>query len=238
MTETAQTLIEDALDVLGAIEPGESLSDDEAQRALRALNKMLDSWSLESLYIYDITTISHTLTVNDGSYTIGSGGDINTTRPVAIRQAWLEETTGSETVRYDLEVVRQFSWNTIEVPTTTSNIPEKLFYDPQWPLGVVNLYPVPTEALTLYMDAELQLSQFSALTTSFSFPPGYYRAMQYNLARELAGPFNLSMSREAEAIRKEAMGNVKRRNIRPLPATVDEGLLRHGGASYDINRGR
>ena len=237
MTDTAQTLIEDALKELGAIQVGESITDDEAQDALRALNYLLDSQSLEHLYIYDITTISHTLTVNDGSYTIGSGGDIATTRPVSIRQAWVEDTVGSDTVRYPLQVIKQHEWNLIQIPTTTSNLPDKLFYDPQFPLGVVNLYPVPTKAVTLKMDAELQLSNFSALTTTFSMPLGYYRMLKFNLAIEIAAPFGLSVPRRVEELARMATSNVKRRNSRPPIAQVDPALRVRGGHGYNIFRG-
>ena len=73
-------LIRSSLRLIGAISSSESPAADESMDALEALNMMLNSWGAVRFLSKNTPTITHILN-GSTSYTIGSGGDINTTRP-------------------------------------------------------------------------------------------------------------------------------------------------------------
>ena len=78
---TTLDLITKALQKIGAVTKDETLSAGDVSDALSSLNDMISSWSLDSLIVYASTLENFTLTPGSYSYTIGSGGNFNTTRP-------------------------------------------------------------------------------------------------------------------------------------------------------------
>src|ERR1700744_536055 len=134
---TAQSLIQTALEQLGVYAPGEVLSAADSSRGLQQLNAMMDSWSNETLICYAIQEQSYPLVVGQNQYTIGPGGNFNGTRPLKIIEGPVSAYIMDENSnRYPMEVIPQDRWNMIGLLTNTSNIPDTLFYDPQYPLGI------------------------------------------------------------------------------------------------------
>ena len=232
MTTVSQILTRSG-QALGYKGRGEVLSAADANDALSAFNAMLDSWSGEGLASYANQTITHTMVVNDQDYTIGSGGDINTTRPDNIIQAWVNDGT----LDFPMSIVPQNEWNDIVMKGNTSQIPQVLFYDSQYPLGIVNVFPIPTIANTLKMNALLQQSTFSSLPMTITAPPGYERAYILNLALEMITAGFPCLLKDKEYLRlvenaSEAKANIKRKNIKEVIAEYDCALI--GGTPYNI----
>ena len=241
---TAQDIIQDALERIKVYAPGETISDADAERALTRLNDMLDSWSNESLACFANVEQSSALTIGKNSYTIGSGGDFNVTRPLDILvgpgAAYLQDSNGNN---FDVNVVTQDRWNQIgnRGTTITSNIPDTLFYDPQYPLGTINIFPTPNLAYMLFWDSRLQLTEFSTLTTTASLPPGYLKALKDNLAIEVWPYFKAdgsSPSQDLIAAAMQSKGNIKRTNMKPVIATYDPAIVSRGSSTYNIYRDR
>ena len=233
---TAQDIIQDALEMIGIYAPGETMSGADSSRGLTVLNDMIDSWSNESLACYAINENSHTLTPNQFQYTIGPGGDINTTRPLYIidtpGSAFIKDPQGN---RYQIDVVPRDDWNLSPSDQTTSNVPSQLFYDPQYPLGIINLYPVPTLGWTLYFDSYLQLVEFTGLTSTINLPPGSTLAVKTNLAVALQPYFATAQLSEVVANRASvSKGNIKRTNIRPVTAVFDPEIISRAMPTYNI----
>lgn len=235
----ASDLITDALQKIGVYAAGEPLSAADSALGLRLLNRMLDSWSNESLTCYAILEQSHALTVNQYQYTIGTGGNFNMTRPIRIigspGSVYLLDTNGN---RYNLEVVPRDKWNLIgNITQVTSNIPNTLFYDPQFPLGVINVYPIPNIAWTLYWDSYQQFTDFAAIGTTVSLPPGYEKAIVDNLAVEYWPYWKADQAQVNPTILRDATiskGNVKRVNIRDNIARYDPEIVARGISTYNI----
>jgi hypothetical protein len=240
MSITAQDIIQTSLEQIGSYSPGEQVSAADMFRGLSQLNSMIDSWNLEYLICYAIYEQNVTLTVNKGSYTIGTGGDINQTRPLDILikdgSSYILDNLGNT---YPVTVVNQDYWNLIgNKQSPTSQIPDTLFYDPQYPLGVINVWPVPSAAYKLYWDSRLQISSFDSLTTQLSLPPGYQKALQDNLSIEL-WPFFYSGKQIDPLLLRSAMeskGNIKRTNIKISPSRYDPYIVARGSSSWNIYR--
>ncbi len=233
---TAQDIIQDALEMIGVYSPGDAISSADASRALTVLNDMLDSWSNESLSCYNILEQSGTFVPGQSAYTIGPGGNINATRPLKI-----QNDTGSAYIldvnnnKYMIDVVDRKMWNMKTTAVANSDLPELLFYDMQFPLGIINVWPTPSIGYTFYFDSFLQLVDFSGLTSVANLPPGYMRAIKANLAAELLPYFRDAQINPLIAIRAmESKGNIKRTNMKTQIAVFDPELVARGAATYNI----
>lgn len=234
MTTVSQILTR-AGQALGYKGRQETLSAADANDALASFNAMLDSWSGEGLAAFANQSITKVLTIGTQSYTIGSGGVINTTRPDNILQAGI---LTSNNLHLPMRVVPQDVWNEIVLLSNTSQIPTTLFYDPQYPLGIINIFPVPMLAYTLELTVLLQQSTFSSLPMSISSPPGYERAYILNLALEMITAGFPCMLPDKEYVRlvenaSEAKANIKRKNIKPNYAEYDDALIGQG-SPYNV----
>lgn len=218
----------------------QTLPAQDATDAANAFNAMLDSWSNENLLSYVVLERSFTLVVGQSSYTIGSGGNINTTRPLDITEAYIQDTAGNN---YLMWVRTRDWWNQIgnRSGTITSQIPTDLFYDPQYPLGVINVFPQPLIGWTLFYDSTQQQVDPSLLTTTISMPEGYERAYVLNCALEMMAygfPCLLDEKELANLMKMaaDAKANVKRTNIKDVISAYDPLLISRSSATYNIYR--
>lgn len=185
---TALDIITGAAKLIGVVFKSETLDDDEANDGLVALNDMLDSWSNDSLLVSAYTEETFSLT-GASSYTIGTGGTFNTSRPITIKTAVVR----SGNIDYDLKIITPEQYQSIALKSTASPIPEYLVYDNVYPLGTIKLYPVASAGSTLTMLSNKPLSNLSALTTAVTLAPGWKRALKYNLAIELAPEYGVDV---------------------------------------------
>lgn len=232
---TARELIEGSMRLIGAIATGETASSEEATTALTVLNEMLDSWSTESLVIYDITREEFTLTPGTGAYTIGTSGAFNTPRPLKIENAAIEIQSASPTTEMPLKLLSPDEWAAIATKDIASSIPTELFMDGAYPLATINLWPKPTAAEKLVIYSWKPLTAIAELGTSISLPPGYSKAVRYNLALELAPEYGRDPSTIVVANAAESKANIKRMNSKPVYLECDIGLL--GRRTYNIMTG-
>lgn len=201
---TARGIITSSLRKIGAITKNETPSSDEANDALQTLNDLIASWSNDSTKVYAQTLEDFTLTANDGEYTIGSGGNFNTTRPIKIIKAYIR----SGTVDYPVSIVSNENFANIDVKST-SGIPEYLNYDNAYATGTIKLYPIPSENYTLYLLSEKIITSFANISADVTLPPGWERALIYNLAIELAPEYGQPVSAEIAEIASQSVSLLK-----------------------------
>lgn len=235
---TANDLCQRALQLLGIYGVAQTMTAADADLALSSLDALLDSWSNESLTTFATLEQSFPLVPGQQSYTIGPGGNLNMTRPIRILEgpgtAYVQDTNGNN---YSVEVVPRDKWNMYSNRSAliTSDFPTILFYDNQFPLGIINVAPFPTIAYTMFFDSYLQLTDFSSLNASVSLPPGYVRALTYNLAVEIQPFFaDVQLSPVVMAIAMESKGNIKRSNTRDVVAIYDNEIVSRANVSYNV----
>ena len=175
---TVYELCKAALRKIGANASGETPTDAEMQEALFGLKHMLRAWSSSGQRIFETTIVTHTL---DGSqsYTIGSGADIDTTRPVRIHYA----TVSSSGLDYPMEIISEREYAEIALKSDGSNIPAWLWYNPGYSIGTLYIYPPGSGTLTLYTD--VPLTDPTTLTEDVTLPGEYHEAIVWNLACDL-----------------------------------------------------
>lgn len=245
MSITAADMIQDALETTRVYAPGETANSADLARGLGVLNRMMDSWSNESLFCYAILEQNAVLQVGKSVYLIGqpSVGGGPTGQPDWIMQRPLKLIVGPGAAymldgnnnRYGVDVFPRDKWNMIGNIQIDSNLPNTIFYDPQFPFGVMNVYPVPNVAWTLYWDSYLQLSRFENLNVALNLPPGYEDAIVLNLAVRLKPYFQTAVLdpdiKEGAGVAKAA---VKRNNIRFSEAVFDPEIVSRSYYTYNI----
>ncbi len=211
---TAGDIIDRSLRLLGQIGSGETASSDEATDGLEALNAMLDSWRNESLMAYANEEQTLTLANADSSYTIGTSGDVNTTRPVEIEAAWIVDSNSS----YPVRIIDDFEYALIPDKTTTSDWPDRLLYRPSMASsqGTIIVYPIPNATRTMKLLLRTPVTAFAATSTTVTLPPGWEKALAYNLALDLAPEFETEPSMAIVNGARESKAGIKRLNSRPI----------------------
>lgn len=231
----AGDIITRALRSLGAFGSGETPDSTTLGDGLEALNGMLESWRTEKLFVPSITRTTETLTASKDPHTIGSGGDINTTRPVRIEKASII-VTGTTDTEYPMRVLDYREYSRLVQKSIETNIPYLLYYEPTFPLGNIHLYPVPNEANDIALYVWEPLTTYATTGTAVSVPPGYERAMVRNLAIELAPEFGIEPTQALQRMAIESKAQVKRLNVRtPKLAT---NYPPSNEVSWDIDTGR
>jgi hypothetical protein len=151
------------------------------------------------MIVFASTKESITLTPGQYLYTWGGGGDVSTTRPYQLLGCYIED---SEGVTHPVDIIPEGKYRSISVKGTVSR-PYSLHYHPSYPLAEIYLYPVPSDAESLYIDSFkpwTETSSFSGLTDVLSFPSNYEEALIYNLAIRLSDEFGKQVSAATAAI--------------------------------------
>jgi len=227
---TAENIIRQALLKIEAVGFNDIVSTQLKSDGLIALNNLISSWSAEGLNIPYITLYNSVLTVDKASYTIGSGGDFNTTRPIQIRNAFIRDSSDND---YPVTIKSILEYAKI-VDKTVTGRPYWLFYNPEWTLGKIYLYPVPDDTESLHLDMFVALSEISVVTDNVNLPNEYKRALIYNLAVELSSTFNTENLLIIKNIADESKRIIKALNIKPLPVLSVDNALIGSGARYNI----
>jgi hypothetical protein len=229
---TARELIRRALMLLGVLAAGESLPANDAADALSTLNDMLDAWRAERLTLHAQARTSAALVGGDASYTIGPAANIAVNRPI-----WIDGINiliGSE--EYQLRQYLRNEWREI-ADKTRQGQPEGFFYNPTAPLGTVDFYPTPDATYTVIVYGPDEALPFvQSLDTVISMPPGWAKALRYNLALELAPEYGKAATEAIIVPAVDAKSWIKRATQALETMSVDS-ALQSRRYTFDINIG-
>ena len=209
-------LIRATLRLIGAISSSETPAADESSDALEALNLMLGSWGASRFLSASTGKVTHTCN-GSTSYTIGVGGDINTTRPTAIYNAYWS--TGG--LDYPLTFLDYSDYQDIGIKNIGS-IPEYIVLKPDNPLSTIFLFPVPANG-TLTLDNVRPATDLT-LADDLPYPPEWIRALKFNLAVEIAPEYGFAVSPEIAALAQDSKAIVMRSMV-TVPLARFDALL-------------
>lgn len=222
-TTTALDIINGALRLLQVKSPDVVLTAEEANDALDTLNLMLDSWANESLMLNHITSETFTLTTGLNPHTIGTGGTFDTDRPTSIDMITVLIGGAS----FPVQLMAYDDYAAIRLKTLQTLYPQYAYYDADYPLGKLFLYPVPSQPATITIYSEKPLTQFTSLTDTFSFPPGYAKAMKFNLAVDIAPEYQTDPGQTVTGQAVYTKGLIKRKNKKIITTRPDLALLQN-----------
>ena len=230
-------LLRSSFRCIGALRPGFGHSPSELTDALFVLNAMLDSWSTDDMNAYCELIQSFAVVPGKASYTLGSGGDWSGDRPVRIDKGTLVILTNPlQPLRRDLDIFNDMQWQSINLQSLPSTLAQRLYYAPTFPLGLVHLWPVPTEADNVEISSSQALTGgFASGTAAFVAPPGYLDAVRYNLAVRLAMEWDKPLKQGVADLASEALAKVQRLNAETPQMDVDPAIMPIGRSRGGFN---
>lgn len=208
---TVLDLITASLQDLGAIAIEEVPSAAEAANGLDALNNLIEQWNTESLMVYNVEPQVFNVVPAQQTYTIGIGGNFNVERPVEIPAAYNRNVNGYD---YPIRVTTNFQeYADIQAKPIESSLISILYDDGGFPLKTLWAWPIPQNTdYTLVLWTWKAITSFASLSTVISLPPGYKRALQKNLAIEVAPAYGREVSALLNSQAIESKAQVKRVN--------------------------
>lgn len=224
---SVSTVILRAFRLTGEKARGDTLDSNEQVECLAELNTFMESCYNERLLSYSVTEDTAALTASTASYTIGSGGTINTARPVKIIDpCFVRDGSGFDT---PVKIIDLETYGRIVDKDAGYTVPTYLYYDAGFSstsTGTINLYPSPSASLTLHINSWKQLGNFSTLTQEVSFPPGYQLFIESNFALHLCAGF-IEPSAALVKMARESKANIKSVNLPSPVMTLDAGVVSH-----------
>ena len=208
------------------IEQGQTLNPEETQSIMMILNNLLDSWNAERLNIYSIDENDYPLTAHKGSYTLGLVADLptvdfNADRPALIQQAKILRAG----LGYDCDMLSSMQWAAITETDNEAKLPTKMYWDNAFPVGTINLNPVPICDLPTSIDLFTwhRLAQFDPTVPSavVRFPDGYGEALQYGLAVALPSAFGLQLDQWLAQKALDSKARLRQLNAQILAGPFD-----------------
>lgn len=197
---TAQDFIYQALRKIGQLRPGYPAQSELYTDGLNEWKLLFDSYNAERTlnytmpdYIFPITapgtgTTGNSNTFGGTGYTIGpSGADFTAPRPTEIVRMNLYMTSSSPTepTRIPISMISMEQWmNIVVIQIPSINIATVAAYDPQWPNGVIWVWP-PLNGNSLEIFTWGQLTPPATLGTAYTAPPGYQDLVVWRLAQRL-----------------------------------------------------
>lgn len=219
----ANDLIRSSLRLIGAIAPGEQPAPDEAGDGLIVFNEMVDSWNADRLAIFTTRIDDFPLIAGKQSYTLGTGGDFDMTRPPQIdSMSVILLNNPNNPVEIPLAMYTVDDWqNDIPVKNVDSTFPLGCYDDGGFPLRTLNFWPIPQQVnnARIYSWQPLQLA--TSLQAQVMLPPGYAEAFRYNLAIRLAPEYAVAVPASVATIAVESLARVKTMNAPELTLRSD-----------------
>jgi len=232
---TPLVLINLALKKTGVIGVGQTALAEDVNDAFTELNMMLSQWNRKRWLIYHLLDLAIVSTAAI-SYSVGSGGDINTPRPDRLEFAYyrqLQSQTPPNQVDFPLQILEsREDYSRIRLKELQA-ISQYVFYDAGFPLGYVYPWPVlPANEYELHIGVKAQLSQFATLADDFDFPPEYELAIVYNLCARLRPSYQLPPDPSITALALDALNTIRNANAQVPRLRMPSNLIRP--ALYNI----
>jgi len=232
---TAQQIIEDALGLTNAVGSDETLTSDEVAEGVRAFNDLLELFSTRNLAVYGQANQTFNTAIGTATYTIGTGGTWNTTRPERINDPAYSTVNG---VTYPCTSMTQGEYNLIGYKAQTMTWPLRYLYVNEFPLGIVTLWPVPSAVTPVTFSIDRVLTAITSAGASISFPPGYAMVFKYKLAVMLGDSFGVDISKfpDVVATANSTFADICRANKKRVLMSYDPALGGTGGGGSALGR--
>ena len=217
---------------------GATLDANESTECLTELNTFMDATANERLLCYQVTEDTLALTASTSTYTIGSGGAFNVTRPTKIVEpCFVRDASNFDT---PVKVVDAGTYGQIVSKSAGYTVPRILYYDSGYSAtstATIFLYPSPSANLTLHINSWKQLGTFSSVSQTLMLPPGYQLFIEANFAIHLAAGLT-PVSPELAKIARDSKAAIKSLNLPDSIMRLDMGSQpSHAGSRIGILTG-
>lgn len=230
---TAGDLVTAALRKAGVIATGETPSASEMSDGLSCLRLMIDSFSNEGLLLYKYSRIPLSLTPSQATYTLGTGGQLNTPRFMNLPKAKIIQTPGNVELEVNVNNIQKYA--DIVQKDLQSTLVTDIFIDGDYPYYNLTVWPVPSQAQTLVLYVQEALTNVVNSSDVISMPPGYESMLTYNLTVEYGAEFGVQINPLHVEKANETKASIKRQNTKPVYMKSDiQGLPNANSNSFNI----
>lgn len=223
---TALQIIEDALGLTNAVGSDQTLTNDEVSDCLRVFNDVMEEGSIYGFFPYAQANQTFSTVAAQAVYTVGTGGNWNTTRPEIVYEPAYATISG---VSFPYAAITQAEYNLIGYkaqPGGGTDVPQYYLFLQAFPMATITLWPVPDAVLSVTFSFGRVLAQVTNAATAISFPQGYAKAFKYKLGVELPSVFGKSIDKYPHVIQtqRETWGAIKRVNMVPQVLQYDSAI--------------
>lgn len=234
-TTTPGKIITRALLKSGVIGVGQTASSEDMADGLSDLQDMLAQWQRQRWLIYHLVDV-FALSTGALSYTVGTGGDFNVTRPDRLEAAFFRQIIPSQQnpIDYPFELIQsREDYNRI-AQKTLGTWPQAIFYDSAYPTGVAYPWPVPMSGnFQIHLTLKAQLGDITSLSQVINLPPEYNQAIWSNLAVIFRESYQLAPRPSLNAIAKKSLAVIRGANAQ-IPTLIMPRGLAGRGSRYNV----
>ncbi len=224
---TAQNIINAAYRKNGIM----TVSTTQSNNALTDLQNMLSSWSAEGLLVPSLVTENFTLTTGQMTYTIGSGGDMDTVRPNTLKSAYIRVNSADYPVGVKMS---RAEWARLSNKTQEGR-PQRIYYDPAYPLGNIRFDVEADTTYDFWLISAKPFTNPSALSTTFSLPLEFNNALIYNLAIMLAPDNDNQLPKEVFKEAEDTLDAIRTNNLVERHEFVNAASVIPSGRGYSMD---
>jgi len=247
LQRSASDFIKSALRLTGSLRSGQNLSGDELKDSQMVLNDLLDAWSAQRIMVFVVQRVTLDqnqatlmLKASQQTYSLGNQGnneDFLLSRPARLERVSIMYSASQQTpVELPMDMYDDVQWQGIANKSTPSLLPQVCYVEENFPDMNLSFWPVPTQANPVVLYPWALLNLFPDLTSQFSFPPGYARAIRYNLAVDLAAEFPCDMTKLQLVLKQAAIykADIASFNVKAKEAFCDEAIVGSYGKMGNI----
>ena len=205
---TVTEIITQALKDATVVGEGDSASSETMTDAFALFQQMMGSWQESGMNVYAQVTSSFTPT-GALSYSIGTGGDVNITRPETIDYIYWS----SNGVDIPIEILGTYEQYLNIVQKSVAGDPLYVFYLPSYPLGTLYLYPQPNGG-SIYLTRTTALPTFTSITDIIVLPAKYLLPIRFSLAELYSVTFQTAISPAISAMANRYRTSLRKSNAR------------------------
>lgn len=181
-----------------------------------------------------------TPSINPDTITYTVPGNIPMARPLRFRSGFTRANSQNANLDYTFTFTDFDNYKRELLKNVQGPWPYIAAYQPTFPYGTVYVYPAPGSNYTAHIFSDLILTDYPLITSAYSLPQGYKRALIKLLALELAPIFGKTPSPQLISQAKEAKKLLQGTNSTPVPVlqfdsalsrtqTNDASWAQHGG---------
>lgn len=216
--------------------PGDTLEPALMDFGVDKLNRLIDRYNANPRATYVVGFQSFVPIPNHAPHTIGpnSADWLQTGRPTFIRGANIILNTVSPAIRIPIQIRDREWWLNQSVQGLATAFVTDLYYEPGWPNGTVNLWPMPTTAYPIELELDGTLNALVA-TDVFWLPYGYRDAITLRLGCELASSNGQTPSQYLVDSARDAEATIFLQNDQIANLVTRDGGMPGGGRSGRFN---
>ena len=223
----AQDIIDAAYRKIGLKDP----SPTGRTTALEMLNNMISVWGLDFLLPY-VTRESFDLTIGQAEYTVGSGGDFDTVRPLSLSSVYL---VNSDDYSFLVNVFGAKDYNRTK-NKTLSGRPTKVYFVPEYSLAKLIFNRETDVVYTAHFEFNKNFTELAAVGTTVDLPNEYKEAMIYNLAIRLAEDESIALPQSVIQTAGTSLLTINRHNaLSKIPNRIKFDFVDGSGSNITLD---